>query len=360
MRPSTRVDNAIHFIRSRSCILDAGSNPSKSYPLMLRKILIGLLAIIVLGIGFIYYRTQPSGDINKYQEYFADENQSPADSNVQVTFFGVSTLLIDDGETQLLIDGFFSRYSMSKILLSAVQSDTASIDRVLTEYDISRLKGIFVTHSHYDHGFDAGYIAKKTGTPLYGSPSTLNIGRGADVSEDLLIEFQHNRDLTLGNFTVRVVPSIHSPGSALEDEGLGISGPLRQPVSFKAYLEGGSYDFLISHHGKKMYIKPSPNFIAGALDSLDVDVVFLGIATATKHDSTWTDDFYRENVKVLEPSLLVPLHWDDFFEPLSNHLVMLPRFTANVEDDFDYFIRRTGEDGIDFKILQGTRSIVVF
>lgn len=322
---------------------------------MIKKILIVIAVLLVIAAGFIYSRTLPSGDIDKYQSYFVDE---PADSGVRVTFFGVSTLLIDDGETQVLIDGFFSRYSMTKVLTSDISSDTATINRFISDYKMNRVKGIFVTHSHYDHSFDAGYIAKKTCAILYGSKSTLNVGRGVNVPDPQMEEFRPNQDLVLGNFSIRVVPSKHSPGDGKLDGE--ITQPVRQPASMKAYLEGGAYDFLITYKGKKIYIKPSPNFIPGALDSLDVDVLFLGIATITKHDPAWINDFYRENVTALEPSLVIPLHWDDFFKPVSDHLEMLPKFTGKVEDDFDYVIERTRTDGIDLKILQGTKSIVLF
>jgi hypothetical protein len=39
---------------------------------------------------------------------------------------------------------------------------------------------------------------------------------------------------------------------------------------------------------------------------------------------------------------------------------MLPNFVANVESEFDYFSRRLKGDGIDFRILQGTKSIILF
>jgi len=326
---------------------------------MIKKIIFGLLALVAIALAFVWFRTRPSGDIGKYKEYYVDD-QVVNDSSVRVTFFGVSTLLIDDGQTQILIDGFLSRPSMTTTLLGDIQSDSTAINRILRDFRINRLRGIFVTHSHYDHAFDAGYVAWRTGATLYGSPSTLNIGRGAGVPESQLQAYQPNVDLSLGNFRVRVVPSIHSPGSALNDEGLSIDKPLLQPASFKAYLEGGSFDFLITHGGKKIYIKPSPNFNAGALDSLDVDALFLGIATVTKHDPTWASDFYRENVTATEPALMVPIHWDDFFYPVSDQLVMLPKFTASVEKDFDYFIEKTRKDKIDFKVLQGTRTIVLF
>lgn len=323
---------------------------------MIKKTLLGLLALLVLGIGYIYTRTQPSGDINKYEEYFVGDS-APGDSSVMVTFFGVSTLLIDDGETQLLIDGFFSHKTLMTCLFEEVESDTALISKFIDDYNIDRLQGIFVTHSHFDHGFDAGHVAKLTGAPLYGSSSTLNIGRGADVVEDQLRLYEPNVDMQIGNFTVRVVPSLHSPGGTFPGE---IIEPLRQPVKWDAYTEGGSFDFLITYGGKKMYIKPSPNYINGALDSLDVDLLFLGIATVTKQGDEFADNFYNENVKVLEPSILIPIHWDNFFEPISANLAMLPKFTCDAEDDFDYFIRRTKADGIEFKILQGTKSMIVF
>lgn len=39
---------------------------------------------------------------------------------------------------------------------------------------------------------------------------------------------------------------------------------------------------------------------------------------------------------------------------------MLPKFASDNEKDFDFFISRTKADRIDFKILQGTKSIVLF
>jgi hypothetical protein len=54
------------------------------------------------------------------------------------------------------------------------------------------------------------------------------------------------------------------------------------------------------------------------------------------------------------------LHWDDFFEPLSDHLPALPKAMADVGHDFDFVSERAKRDGIGFKILQGTKSIVLF
>jgi len=254
----------------------------------MKKILLLLLVVVLLGAFiFIFIQTRPSGDIELYNTYFTDDPGQPNNNSVKVTFFGVSTLLVDDGDTQILLDGFFSRPSLLAALFTDIESDTALIDQLIASHQMDRVKGIFVTHSHYDHSFDAGYTARKTHATLFGSESTLNVGRGSNLGEEQLSLFRPNEDIQLGNFTVQVILSIHSPGSALKDEGLNIEQPLRQPASMKAYLEGGSFDFLIKHHGKSIYVKPSPNFIEGALDSLKADVVFIGIATVTNHQLSW-------------------------------------------------------------------------
>ena len=309
---------------------------------------------------FIFIRTRPSGNINSYKDYFINDTGQLKGNQVKVTFFGVSTLLFDDGETQILMDGFFSRPSLLRALLTKIESDTDAIDKLVTDYKMDRVKGIFVTHSHYDHAFDVAYTAKRTGATLYGSVSTLNIGRGGGVKEERLSLFQPNQNVQLGQFTVQVIPSKHSGNNALKDDGVVIEKPLSQPSKIKAYAEGGSFDFYIRHNGKSIYVKPSPNYIEGALDSLKADVVFLGIATVAKQEVPWQDKFYEQTVGKLKPALVVPLHWDDFFHPVSENLVMLPRFANDGPKDFDLFIKKTKTDKIDFKILQGTKSIVLF
>lgn len=335
---------------------------------MLKKILLGLGVLVLILCIAMLYMTGPSGEITNYESYPVGDNsrirESLADTTpqngVKVTFFGVSTLLFDDGETQLLLDGFFSRPSLIQTFFTKIESDTSLIDQIVATYQMDRVKGIFVTHSHYDHALDVAYTTRKTHATLYGSQSTLNIARGGQVQENQLALFQPNLDVPCGAFTVRVIPSKHSPGNALNDDGKEIGSPLPQPAKFKAYSEGGSFDFLITHHGKSIYIKPSPNFIEGALKDLSADVVFIGIATIGKQPEKWQNDFYQQTIGTLKPSKVIPIHWDNFWKPISDKLVMLPRILNNTEKDFDFFRAKTKAEGIDFKILQGTKSIVLF
>ena len=100
---------------------------------------IGAVAAIVIGsvLAVLLWRdrgTLDSIDWPRYPTY-----EATADS-VTVTWFGVTTLLFDDGETQVLIDGFFSRPSLADVLLDKpVKSDAATINRVIDEYRMRRL-----------------------------------------------------------------------------------------------------------------------------------------------------------------------------------------------------------------------------
>ena len=120
-----------------------------------------------------------SGDIERYRKHFLPANEAePKNGAVKVTFLGTGTLLFDDGETQLMTDGFFSRPSLLKVIRGKIETDPKVVDAALKRAGVMNLKALFVAHSHYDHAFDVAHVAKKTGAKLHGSVSTLNIGRG--------------------------------------------------------------------------------------------------------------------------------------------------------------------------------------
>ena len=93
----------------------------------------------------------------------------------------------------------------------------------------NRVHGIFVTHSHYDHALDVAYIAQKTGAPLFGSSSTLNLGRGTCIPdehrncfdngpcipEEKFNRFVRGEGMKIGAFEVVPVPSKHFAADSL-------------------------------------------------------------------------------------------------------------------------------------------------
>lgn len=303
-----------------------------------------------------------SANISDYRSYYINDTTTTIPVGaVRVTFFGTSTLLFDDGKTQIMIDGFFSRPPLLNVLLSKLKTNTGFVNDVLLKYGIDKLKGIFVSHSHYDHALDVAYVTKVTNATLYGSSSTINIGRGEGLGEIQMSLFEPGKEISIGEFTVTILKAKHSqlPGK-FNDVGIEITQPLKQPAMMKEYKEGGSFDICIKHGEHIILIKPSCNYIKGALDYIKADVFFLNIAGLTRQDSSFQTNFYEQTVKKTKPGLVIPVHWDNFFKPLSGNLKAYPKIMKDVKGDFNYMIKRTKADEIDFRILQGYKSILLF
>ncbi|MDC7735414.1 MBL fold metallo-hydrolase [Bacillus thuringiensis] len=255
-----------------------------------------------------------------------------------------------------MIDGFISRPSLPKILFINIKTDEDTVDKVFNQIgvDSNKLKGLFIAHTYYDHAFDLVYIAKQTGTHVYGSESAINIGIGGDINKNQMSVYEVNKTMKFSDFTFTVLPSKHSPTF---DEGEKIKKTLKQPAKALDYHEDSSYDYLITHNNKTFLVKPSANYIEGALDDIRADVLFLGIGVLGKQESTFQNTYYEQSVRKVQPKLVIPIHWDDFNKPLTDTLEAMPKYADNTQNGLDFIIQRTKADKIDFQILQGFKSI---
>jgi L-ascorbate metabolism protein UlaG (beta-lactamase superfamily) len=307
----------------------------------------------------------PSAKIKKYQSYFNEVAKN--EGNVTATYFGTSTILFDDGETQILVDGFFSRPATLKVAFGKVQSDEGLIKEIIEQHNINRLKGVFVCHSHYDHVMDAPLVAALTNATLYGSSSTLNVGKGENLPDSLMQEFHIGDKFQLGNFTIEILESIHTPpfeilgkSNATDPCHPHIVEPLSQPAKALHYIEGGSFDFYISHSGKNIMVKASTNYLEGALVNYPTDVFFLGTAMLGKQDEFFKNKYYLETIQMTNPSLVVPIHWDNFGKPLSKPLTALPKIGDDVSAGLNFLIDRTSKEKRKLLLMQGHQKTVLF
>ena len=251
---------------------------------------------------------------------------------MKVTFFGTTTLLFDDGRDQLLFDAHMTRPSLFKYICGSEGTDTELVEKLLALHRVDRLRGIFISHTHHDHVMDAPYIANRTGATLYGSSSAMNVARGGDVPEARLVQFQPNETYRVGGYAVKVIPSIHSRPTILNNDlGMTIDAPLRQPARLRSYREGGSYDFYVEAEGKRFMIRPSFNYIEGQMDGYRADVLFLGVAGLQKASAAMEETFFRETIDRVAPKLVIPIHWDNFFSPLTRPVVGMPRLIEKTE-----------------------------
>jgi L-ascorbate metabolism protein UlaG (beta-lactamase superfamily) len=296
------------------------------------------------------------------------------DGTVKVTFLGTTTLLFDDGQTQLMIDGFLTRPPASTVVFGEVQTNPTVVDGILDRvFDHGRdmrLAAIFVTHSHYDHALDVAYIAERSGAHLYGSRSTLNIGRGGGLCEAQMTRIRPDLQTPwqVGAFEVRVIKSRHSPPTSFNPTGGVVKAPLQQPARYLAYAEEVTLDFLITHCGRSMLVKASANSVPGALADTRAEVLFLATAQLGRRSSEFMNRFYEQTVTPVHPRLLVPMHWDDFLVPLSGHLPPAPWPIDKTHDAFAFLVARVSDenrtrspdDALELRVMQGYESLLLF
>tara|TARA_R110002049_G_scaffold9444_4_gene48043 strand:- start:10584 stop:11627 length:1044 start_codon:yes stop_codon:yes gene_type:complete len=256
---------------------------------------------------------------------------------VTVTWFGVTTLLFDDGETQLLIDGFVSRPTLADILLDRpVNNDAAKINYFLNEYEINRLAAIIPAHSHFDHAMDIAAIANRSSASILGSESSAHIGRGAGVPPDQIVVVADGADYTFGEFSVRFIATGHAPvgwRGAVPLPG-AIESPLRMPAPVSAFREGGSYAIVVSHPSGSALVLGSAGLQPGKLDNLQVDTVFLGVGMIEGLGQAYIQDYWKYAVTATGAKTVVPVHFDDYTQPFGN-ISLAPK----VLDDFSVTAR---------------------
>ncbi|MBQ7499523.1 MAG: MBL fold metallo-hydrolase [Clostridia bacterium] len=249
---------------------------------------------------------------------------------MKVHYFGTTTLMFDDGKDQLLFDCHVTRPSLIKYIFGNISADHSVADRVIRDFSIDRLRGIFISHSHHDHVLDAPYFANKCGADVYGSASALNVARGGNVPEERLHCFGDRMEYTSGDFSVTVLPSVHSLPTVLNNDlGQTIDEPLMLPAKRGAFKEGGSFDFLVEHTGRKYLIRPSYNYLEGQLRGIKADVLFLGITGLSKDTEERRLKFFAETLDTVRPETVIPVHWDNFFAPLYQSASGMPRLIEN-------------------------------
>lgn len=254
-------------------------------------------------------------------------NIEPSIDAVTMTWLGTTTLLFDDGETQLLIDGFFSRPTLGDALLGRpVTSDAATINYVLDEYRMRRLAAIIPTHSHYDHAMDVGAIANRSSASILGSESTANIARGAGVPEDQIIVASDGDQYPFGLFTVTMIETPHAPigwGGSVPVAG-AIDEPLQAPAPIWAYREGQSYSIVVEHPHGTTLVHGSGGYVDGFLTSVKADVVMLGMALMDGLGRDYVEQYWQATVTTTGADHVIPFHFDDFTQPFGE-IALYPR-----------------------------------
>lgn len=241
--------------------------------------------------------------------------------SIHLRYFGTAGWEITDGNITVLIDPYISRVKLGTgpgvsaddkretVLRSDVfVSDTLLIDSLITKADF-----ILVHHSHFDHLADVPYIAKKTGAKVIGTETTRNILRGYGIPEEQLYPVKGGEDYQFENFSIQVIPSIHS---ALNDkhyiDSRTYTETPKTPLKVSEFIEGGSLMFLARFANHTVLTMASMNFVERELVGQKPDILLAGVNRSQL-------GLYNYNERLLAvtnyPKIIIPSHWDNFRLP---------------------------------------------
>jgi L-ascorbate metabolism protein UlaG (beta-lactamase superfamily) len=320
-------------------------------------------ALIIVGSALVAWLlhdrpTLSAIEWSPYPEFEADAEA------VTVTWLGVTTLLFDDGDTQVLIDGFFSRPSVADIVFGMnVQSNAAHINYIIDKYQLRRLAAIIPVHSHFDHAMDIGAIANRSSASILGSTTTAQIARGAGVPADQIVVAESGAEYRFGKFAVTLIASQHAPlgwGGSIPYAGT-VDEPLELPAPVSAWREGKSYSIVISHPQGTTLVQGSAGFVAGTVDYIEADVVMLGVGGLESLGRDYAEQYWLALVTSTGAKRILPIHFDDFTRPFGT-IELGPRILDNFVDTAKWLdeIRATWDTDARLHLLEFGKRVVLY
>lgn len=239
-------------------------------------------------------------------------------AGLSLTWFGTAGFRISYQGTVIWIDPYVTRLRLGDLVRR--RTVPPSDDAVARWID--RADAVLVGHTHFDHALDVPAIARRFGCNAYGSSSLQHLMGLHGLSEQAVVVEPHRR-YEVGPFRFHFVPSVHSKLQL----GLGIpySGELTcehlDDLIPQAYRCGQVWGVFVEVAGVRIYHGGSADLIEDEIKDRDVDLFLCGAS-----GRRFTNNYVERIVRVLQPKLIIPTHYDDFFRPLGEPT----RFSFNV------------------------------
>ncbi len=332
---------------------------------VLKVTLVLFVLLTIVGAGLIRFVILAHADLKPYRHLFIDQADMATPGEVRVTFAGVSTLLISDGETNLMVDGFFTRPDILHVMFDEVAPDQRSIDWALDELGVTKLDAIFPVHAHYDHAMDTPYVAAITGAMMLGGSSAAMIARGANLPEEQIITVTEDEAYIFGAFDVRFVKAVHAPVVTQQAMQAEIHEPLTPPAKAFDYPTGQPWSILIGHTNEngehhQMLVQGSAGYVEDALAGEDIDAAFLGIGGLGSRPVAYKQAYWEETVGKTKAERVYPTHWDDFFLPLSERLRASGGPINDFESAMDFLIVKAADEGRALHMVDAFATVLPF
>jgi L-ascorbate metabolism protein UlaG (beta-lactamase superfamily) len=234
---------------------------------------------------------------------------------LSIRWFGTAAYRLEYGGKVLWIDPWFSRQGLLALFIGAIEPKRGEIDKYLDRADT-----IAIGHSHYDHAADLPYIAPKTGAVVYGSDSTANILLAHGTDERQIRVVTGGDTVEEGPFKITFVSSVHGSFRGRIPSDFDIGPDIEPPLKAKEYGRGEVFGLLVEVEGYRIFHKGSAAIAEESERDVRADLLLLGISLRAD-----TKRFVYRMVEMIDPQILMPMHYDYFFRPLHKGLRLVPR-----------------------------------
>jgi L-ascorbate metabolism protein UlaG (beta-lactamase superfamily) len=246
----------------------------------------------------------------------------PLPAGLELEWLGVSGYRMSCEGSTLFVDPYLSRVPFGDLVRRRpTLPDPAALDRFVRAP--GEVVGVLVGHTHFDHAVDAPEIARRFGCNAYGSASLVTLMDLHGLA-DQAVEVEPYRTYELGPFEVSFTPSAHSKlllGLAVPYDG-ELTCEHLDALAPGAYRCGQVWGISIKVAGLCFYHQGSANLVDVAIRKPPVDVFLAGIA-----GRSFTRDYWKRILPRLDPGVIVPTHYDNFFRPLGQQM----EFVSNVK-----------------------------
>ena len=236
------------------------------------------------------------------------------DGGVQLRYLGVTGYELFDGTTTVLVDPTPTRPAPTVFLTEPLVADDAYGQTICPKADF-----ILVNHTHFDHALDVPAIALRTGAKVVGSQSTLNYAQSRGVPVEKLQLVKPGDHLTLGTFTIDVRHSRHTAIGWMEKPWAGVIAKDAGPLRFWEFTMDETLSFRLESEGTSVWFHPTSTFAKGEIEGPPAPTLIVGV-TGEKP----TPEKVKGVLAEAKPRLVLPTHYDNFFQPMQKGLGLMP------------------------------------
>jgi L-ascorbate metabolism protein UlaG (beta-lactamase superfamily) len=266
----------------------------------------------------IHRRERLANDRSAHRGMLLTSDTPHLPPGLEIEWLGTSGFRLSYEGTTLLIDPYLTRPG----LLRVVSQRPLVADLSLVERYVPAADAVLVGHTHFDHALDVPLIARHFGCKAYGSRSLAALFEGLNQAEQAVAVEPH-RVYEQGPFRFSFVPSLHSKlvlGKRVPSDH-EISCEHAEHLGASGFGCGQVFGIRVEVGGKVLYHQGSCDLIDDEIPRGSVDALLAGIA-----GRGFTERYVERLFARLDPKLVIPHHYDDFFRPLEDDL----SFSLNV------------------------------